>query len=287
MRFAVDDSNHLCIIDGDAIIDVSDILGNNWHSPSGPLAALIEEGYAPEALAPERLANRPRHSLNHAQLSAPLQQPGKVIGAPVNYLDHKAEMAAPQTIANLGIFLKAPSSIIGPGGQIVLPYLDQRTDQEGELAVVIGHKAWRVPPSEAMDVVFGYTCALDITVRSTEDRSTRKSFDTFAPIGPWIVTADEIADPGNLNLRCWVNDELRQQANTRDLIFNVAALIAYTSSVMTLQPGDIILTGTPAGVGPINTGDRITVEIERIGQLTVTVTDEGAIPYASRPGSHN
>ncbi|MBV9232376.1 MAG: fumarylacetoacetate hydrolase family protein, partial [Chloroflexi bacterium] len=165
-----------------------------------------------------------------------------------------------------------------------LPYLDKRTDQEAELTVVIGRTARNVSVDEALDCVFGYTCGLDITVRSTEDRSTRKSFDTFTPLGPWVVTSDEVGDPHNLELRCWVNGVLRQQANTHDLIFNVAELIAYTSSVMTLWPGDVILTGTPAGVGPIVGGDRILMEIEKVGQLEVTVSDEGATQYASRPG---
>jgi 2-keto-4-pentenoate hydratase/2-oxohepta-3-ene-1,7-dioic acid hydratase in catechol pathway len=218
------------------------------------------------------------------RLSAPLPRPGKVIGAPVNYLDHKAEMSVPQTIAEYGIFLKASSSVIGPGDMIHLPYLDKRTDQEAELTVVIGQTARNVAVDEALSYVFGYTCGLDITVRSTEDRSTRKSFDTFTPLGPWVVTADEVGDPQNLELSCRVNGELRQHANTGDLIFNVAELIAYTSSVMTLWPGDVILTGTPAGVGPIVSGDRLVVEIAKVGRLEVGVSDEGARQYETRPG---
>jgi 2-keto-4-pentenoate hydratase/2-oxohepta-3-ene-1,7-dioic acid hydratase in catechol pathway len=165
-----------------------------------------------------------------------------------------------------------------------LPYLDKRTDQEAELTVVIGRTARHVPVAEALNYVFGYSCGLDITVRSTEDRSTRKSFDTFTPLGPWVATADEVGDPHNLELSCRVNGELRQHANTRDLIFNVAELVAYTSSVMTLWPGDVLLTGTPAGVGPIANGDRLVVEIEKVGQLEVSVTNEGASQYEARPG---
>jgi 2-keto-4-pentenoate hydratase/2-oxohepta-3-ene-1,7-dioic acid hydratase in catechol pathway len=194
-------------------------------------------------------------------------------------------MSVDQTIAEYGVFLKANSSVIGSGGVIRLPYLDKPIHHEVELAVVIGRTARHVSVEKALDFVFGYTCGLDITVRSTEDRSTRKSFDTFTPLGPWVVTPDEVGDPHNLELHCWVNGVLRQQANTRDLIFNVAELIAYTSSVMTLWPGDVILTGTPAGVGPITDGDRLLVEIEKVGRLEVTVTAEGAIQYASRPGS--
>jgi 2-keto-4-pentenoate hydratase/2-oxohepta-3-ene-1,7-dioic acid hydratase in catechol pathway len=149
---------------------------------------------------------------------------------------------------------------------------------------VIGREARNVPAERALEYVAGYTCLLDITVRSTEDRSTRKSFDTFTPLGPWVTTPDEVGDPGALGLRCWVGGTLRQSATTADLIFDVPRLIAYASSVMTLWPGDVIATGTPAGVGPIRHGDRIAMDIERVGRLEVTATAEQARPYASRPG---
>ncbi|HZR41890.1 MAG TPA: fumarylacetoacetate hydrolase family protein [Ktedonobacteraceae bacterium] len=288
MHFVVYENHRLGIVDGDVVIDVTDVVGSGGQGPGGPLAALLEQGYDPAVFTPERLANLPRRALAQVRLKAPLPRPGKVIGAPVNYLEHKAEMSVTQTIADLGIFLKATSSVVGPGGPVRLPYLDKRTDQEAELAVVIGRTASNISASEALDYVFGYTCSLDITVRSTEDRSTRKSFDTFTPLGPWVITTDEIADPHKLEVLCWVNGLLRQQGNTRDLIFDVANLIAYTSSVMTLWPGDVILTGTPAGVGPIVDGNQVIVEIEKIGKLAVTVTAEGAIPYDARPGPrHN
>jgi 2-keto-4-pentenoate hydratase/2-oxohepta-3-ene-1,7-dioic acid hydratase in catechol pathway len=284
MRFVVYDNNRLGIIDAGVVTDVTDIVGASGQGPGGPLANLLEQGYNAALFAREKIAGQPRKALEQVLLMVPLPRSGKIIGAPVNYLDHKAEMAVTQTIAELGIFLKATSSVVGPGGTVRLPYQDKRTDQEAELAVVIGRTARNISADEALDYVFGYTCALDMTVRSTEDRSTRKSFDTFTPLGPWVVTADEIGDPHNLELRCWVNGELRQQGNTRDLIFNVANLIAYTSSVMTLWPGDVFLTGTPAGVGPVADGDQVVVEIENIGKLTVAVTAEGAIPYDARPG---
>jgi len=284
MRFVVYDNDRPGIVAENDMIDVTDLVGQSEGDPAGPLSRLIEQGYDPARFAPDQLAGRPRQALANVRLSAPLPRPGKVIGAPVNYLDHKAEMSVPQTIAEYGIFLKASSSVIGPGDAIRLPYLDKRTDQEAELTVVIGRTARNVPVANALGYVFGYTCGLDITVRSTEDRSTRKSFDTFTPLGPWIVTPDEVGDPQNLELNCWVNGELRQHVNTGDLIFNVAELIAYTSSVMTLWPGDVILTGTPAGVGPIANGDRLVVEIEKVGRLEVGVTNEGASLYEARPG---
>jgi 2-keto-4-pentenoate hydratase/2-oxohepta-3-ene-1,7-dioic acid hydratase in catechol pathway len=193
-------------------------------------------------------------------------------------------MNNPNTIAEWGVFLKANSSVIGPGELVRLPYSDLRTDQEGELGVVIGRRARNVSREEALDYVFGYTCVLDITIRSTEDRSTRKSFDTFTPIGPFVVTKDEVGDPDDLELRCWVNDELRQHSRTSLMIYSVPRLIEYASSVMTLMPGDVIATGTPEGVGPLADGDRITVEVEKVGRLEVGVTADHALPYSSRLG---
>ncbi|MDF3337113.1 fumarylacetoacetate hydrolase family protein [Mycolicibacterium septicum] len=214
--------------------------------------------------------------------TAPLPRPTKIVGAPANYYEHIDEMPDAHTIMDWGVFLKAPSSLIGPGEQIRLPYSDKRTDQEAELGVVIGRTARHVPASAALDYVFGYTCLLDITVRSSEDRSARKSFDSFTPIGPHVVTADEISEPGNLELRCWVDGELRQQSSTRKMIYDIPTLIAYASSVMTLHPGDLIATGTPAGVGPLADGNRVAVDIFGIGRLEVDVTAHAAIPYDDR-----
>lgn len=236
-------------------------------------------------LAAIDLAGLPVRPLAGTALAAPLARPGKVVAAPVNYADHKAEMAEVRTVADYGVFLKAPTSVIGPGDRVRLPYRDMRTDQEGELAVVIGRTASRVPAERALDHVFGYSALLDITVRSGEDRSTRKSFDTFTPLGPWVTTADEVGDPQDLRLRCWVDGELRQDTSTAAMVFGVAELIAYASHVMTLEPGDVIATGTPAGVGAIAAGQRVAVEISKVGRLEVDVTDEGAIDYADRPGA--
>ncbi|MFI0988983.1 fumarylacetoacetate hydrolase family protein [Streptomyces exfoliatus] len=283
MRLAMFDKGRLGVVDGDTITDVTDQIAVPSGGPAGVLHHYIETvslGTGP-ALDPERGRRVP---LAEVTLEAPLPRPGKIVGAPVNYLDHKAEMDYPTSIADLGVFLKANSSVIGPGQDVVLPYSDKRTDQEGELGVVIGRTATRVSADDALDHVFGYTCLLDITVRSGEDRSTRKSFDTFTPIGPWVVTADEIPDPDRLDLRCDVAGETRQRTSTADLVFGVRELVAYASSVMTLYPGDVIATGTPAGVGPLGHGDRVVVEIERVGRLEVGVDGSIAVPYATRPG---
>ncbi|MEV5157197.1 fumarylacetoacetate hydrolase family protein [Streptomyces sp. NPDC053728] len=285
MRLALFNKGRLGVVDGHDLVDVTEQLaGSGTPGPAGALHHFIETT-ARGGTAQLDLTGLPRVPLTEAALEAPLPRPGKIVGAPVNYLDHKAEMEYTTSIADLGVFLKANSSVIGPGQDILLPYTDKRTDQEGELGVVIGRTATHVSADEALDHVFGYTCVLDITVRSGEDRSTRKSFDTFTPLGPWIVTADEIPDPDTLDLRCDVAGETRQQTNTADLIFGVRELIAYTSSVMTLHPGDVIATGTPAGVGPLSHGDRIVLDIERVGRLEVGVDGNRAVPYEQRPGA--
>lgn len=284
MRLTLFDKGRLGLVAGDELIDVTEQLaGPGPYPASGALHRHIEIT-ALNGTTPIDLTGAVRVPLAEATLEAPLPLPGKIVGAPVNYLDHKAEMEYTTSVADLGVFLKANSSVIGPGGDILLPYSDKRTDQEGELGVVIGRTASHVTSEDALDHVFGYTCVLDITVRSGEDRSTRKSFDTFTPIGPWVVTADEIPDPDTLDLRCDVAENTRQRTNTADLIFGVRELIAYTSSVMTLHPGDVIATGTPAGVGPLAHGDRVVLEIERVGRLEVGVDGSRAVPYAERPG---
>ena len=224
--------------------------------------------------------------LRDIRLRVPVADPSKIIAAPVNYRDHQAEMNVDATIGALGFFLKAPSSRLDPGGTIQLPYHDRRFDQEGELALVIGRTARRVAEQDALSYVFGYTGLLDITMRGGEDRSTRKSFDTFTPMGPVLVTADEFGDPDDVELRCWVAGDLRQKASTRDLIWGVQRLVSYASSVTTVYPGDVITTGTPAGVGPLIAGDTIRLELSRLGlDLVVQVAADGAT--ASPTSGHN
>ena len=285
MRLASTLDARLHAVVRDRLVDLTDVLGVAGAGAGGPLLAFLERGGTLDDLTSLDLDGLPERPLEGARLAAPIARPGKVVGAPVNYRDHQIEMSEQKTIAEYGVFLKANSSVIGPGEAIRLPYTDVRTDQEGELAVVVGRTASRVDAADALGHVLGYAPVLDITVRSGEDRSTRKSFDTFTPFGPWITTADEVGDPGDLELRCWVGGELRQRVATRELIFDVAELVAYTSHVMTLHPGDVIATGTPAGVGPIAAGQRVVVEIDRLGRLDVPVTDDGAIPYGRRPGA--
>lgn len=281
MKIAVANDGRALVIAEEKTYDVTEQLGLSEAESADPWMAWLRRGGDLAAL--KRLKLDEADLVDDAQLSAPLGVPGKIVAAPVNYLDHKVEMSEQKTIAEYGVFLKANSSVIGPHGTVKLPYLDKRTDQEGELAVVIGRRARNVRAEDALGYVLGYTGILDITVRSTEDRSTRKSFETFSPLGPWIVSADEIEDPDGLDLRCTVSGEVRQETNTSELIFSVGQLIAYASAVMTLEPGDVIATGTPAGVGPLSDGDTIDLDIEKIGTLSVTVSAADAIAYADRP----
>ena len=270
MRIACLDDQPVAVVDDRAYRLTRLIPDADRHLSGGErMLALIRAW--PEVAAAVDLDRLPWIDPAAAAWSAPVPHPGKILGAPVNYVAHGRELQLEHTVERLGVFLKAPSAVIGPGADIALPSADRRTDQEGELAVVIGRRARGLTPGEALEAVFGYTCLLDISVRGPEERSLRKSFDTFAPMGPWIVTPDEVGDPGHLRLRCWVNDELRQDASTADLVMSVPRLVSYASQVMTLEPGDVITTGTPAGVGPLAPGDRVAVEVERVGRLEVGV----------------
>jgi 2-keto-4-pentenoate hydratase/2-oxohepta-3-ene-1,7-dioic acid hydratase in catechol pathway len=282
MRLAVLDGRTPVVIKDGVAIDVTTVVGTT-PSVAGPWGAWLEAGHGLADLHGLDLEALPSSALDESRLTAPLARPRKIVAAPVNYLDHQVEMSEQKSIADYGVFLKAGTSVVGPGETVELPYDDKRTDQEGELALVIGRTARHVAVEDALDHVFAYTCGLDISLRSTEDRSTRKSFDTFTPIGPWLVTADEIADPDALELKCWVAGDLRQHTTTSELLFSVPELIAYASSVMTLEPGDVLLTGTPAGVGPLSDGDTVRVEIASVGTLEVGVSGTPAVPYATRP----
>lgn len=174
-------------------------------------------------------------------------------------------------IQRAGLFLKAASSLADPGQGIRLTLPERRTDHEVELAAVIGKTARNVAREQALDVVAGYCVGLDTTIRGPEERSLRKSPDTYTMLGPWLTTADEVPDPGSLDLALTVDGEPRQSSNTSQLILGVAELIAFASRFYTLQPGDVIFTGTPEGVGPIRAGQRIHAWVERLGELTVDV----------------
>jgi len=197
----------------------------------------------------------------------PPVMPGKIVALALNYRSHAMEMGKPLPEEPL-FFLKPSTAVVGCGDEVVIPSMSQRVDYEGELALVIGRKATNVPEDDALDYVLGYTCLNDVTARDLQKRDglfcRSKGFDTFAPLGPWIETD---LDPGVVNIITRVNGEVRQQGNTSDLIFKVPKLINFISRVMTLEPGDIISTGTPSGVGELQDGDTVEVTVEGVGTL--------------------
>jgi 2-keto-4-pentenoate hydratase/2-oxohepta-3-ene-1,7-dioic acid hydratase in catechol pathway len=212
---------------------------------------------------------RPGARLDRApQRFRPPVMPSKIVAVGLNYRDHAIEMNKPLPEEPL-LFLKPPTAVIGPGEVIVLPSGAGRVDHEAELGVVIGRLARHVPAGRAHEFVLGLTCVNDVTARDLQKRDVQytraKGFDTFAPIGPCIAVG---LDSTALGVEGWVNDRRRQGSNTRELIFPVARLIEFITGVMTLMPGDIISTGTPPGVGPLAPGDRVTIKVEGVGELT-------------------
>jgi 2-keto-4-pentenoate hydratase/2-oxohepta-3-ene-1,7-dioic acid hydratase in catechol pathway len=238
----------------------------------------------------------PSLPLDSVKLLSPVANPGKLIAAPVNYQKHLDEVKGDVqihannpghtlTIQSAGLFLKATSSLVGPGEGVAIRMPDRRTDHEVELAVVIGREGSRISRANALDHVAGYSIGLDITIRGSEDRSFRKSPDGFSVLGPWLVTADEIPEPGSLDLEIAVNGQQRQKSNTRYLILGVPELIELASSFYTLYPGDVIYTGTPEGVSPIEPGDQIVATIERIGTMRVAVRAAEGSPVPAMSGA--
>jgi 2-keto-4-pentenoate hydratase/2-oxohepta-3-ene-1,7-dioic acid hydratase in catechol pathway len=232
--------------------------------------------------------------LDGLKLLSPIANPGKIIAAPVNYQKHLDEAKADVqihnnnpahtlTIQKAGLFLKATSSVVGPGEGIALRHLARRNDHEVELAVVIGKRCNKVSKEQALEYVAGYSIGLDISIRGTEDRSFRKSADSYMVLGPWLVTADEIPNPGALDLWIKRNGETKQSSNTKYLILGVAELIEMASLFYTLLPGDVIITGTPEGVGPIEPDDTLLAYVEKIGEMTTEVRAAAGFENTEEP----
>jgi len=284
MRLCRYDDNRLGVVEGDLVHDVSHVLDRlpSFRYPlpeHDPLIAALP-GLLPEIR--KSLATAPTISLADVRLLPPVASPRKIVAAPVNYRKHVEEAVADPTIHHgqtvleidkAGLFLKATSSLIGPSDAVAIRHPERRNDHEIELVAVIGEVADRVPRERALSVVAGYCIGLDMTVRGTEERSMRKSIDTYSVIGPWLVTADEISDPGDLAMELRVNGEVRQQASTSMLLRDLATLIERASSFYTLMPGDLLFTGTPEGVAPVKGGDVIQAEIQGIGAMTISVVD--------------
>lgn len=282
MKICRYNDNQIGVVKGELVYDATSALESlpsvRWPFPLGDqlvenLAALVPEIEAAASRSePVNIAD--------IKLLSPVANPSKIVAAPVNYKNHVDESLLDEginfnqtilPIEKAGVFLKANSSLVGPSEGVAIRFPELRNDHEVELVVIIGKAASRVSRDEAMEYVAGYCIGLDISVRGTQARSYRKSPDTYTVLGPWLVTADEIEDANNLDFNLTVNGETRQQANTRDLIFDIARIIEHASEVYTLLPGDIIMTGTPEGVNKLVAGDQMVATIERIGSMTVDV----------------
>ena len=251
-----------------------------YDAGDGPQPGIVEDG-----IVVHRYNAVDRHALEDVRLLAPVQ-PRKFLAIGLNYADHIAEsgMDAPQYPV---FFNKQVTCVVGPDDEVHMPRVSSLLDYEGELAVVIGTRCRHVPVDRAHEVIAGYTIANDVSVRDWQVRTPTmtmgKSFDTHGPLGPWIVTQNELGEPHDLQIRTYVNDELRQDGNTGEMIYDCYQQVAHLSQAFTLEPGDVIATGTPAGIGAVRqpfpegllkVGDIVCVEIERIGELRNTVVEE-------------
>ena len=264
------------LVRGTNVHDVSRLVGVSSVEPVLAARRLLK------ATSDDVIARTPTQPLDSVTLLSPIRTPGKILAAPDNYRAHSKEMQAdasasfgrvPMTLDQAGLFLKAVSSLVGPSTGVTRRFPARRTDYEVELVAIIGAEAADLDPRQALDVVAGYAIGLDITVRGPEDRSFRKSLDTYTVVGPWMTTADVIPDPQILTMSLKVNGALKQQTVLTDMVTDVRGLIAYASTFAMLKPGDMIFTGTPAGVGPIQHGDVILAEIDGIGHMQVAVRD--------------
>lgn len=283
MRYCRFDDDRLGLVRGDRVHDVTPVLDKltavRWPLPGyDPLVAALPKIRGDMEAMADRVTGVPLASV---KLKNPVPNPSKVIGAPVNYHAHIEEANKDQqisfgktikTIDHYGVFLKSNSSLSGPSDPVPVVEKDRRTDHEVELAAIIGETCFDVPEQGALKYIAGYSIGLDMTIRGPEERSLRKSLDRFSVVGPYVVTADEIPDPDNLDLEILVNGQVRQKSNTSRLIFGVARLVSYCSNFYTLYPGDIIMTGTPEGVGPVQAGDVMHARVEKVGEMTVAVT---------------
>ena len=262
------------VVDDGHLVDVTALVGEDageW--PPVGINRVIARMDSLRPRIEQALPGLPRLELAGVTLRAPVPWPNKVIAYPVNYHDHGREMQAAYRADHQGFFLKPASSLSGAGEPVELPVVPGReVHHEAELAIVIGKECRGIRREEWKEVVFGYACLLDMVVRGREERVFRKAFDTFCPVGPWITTADEVGDPTALEMKLWVNGDLKQHANTRDLVLDIPGMVQMAAAVMTLHPGDIIATGTPAGVGPVKAGDNIRITIDRLGEMNVPVT---------------
>jgi 2,4-diketo-3-deoxy-L-fuconate hydrolase len=282
MRICWFNDNRLGLVKGDKVHDVTKVLEKlpkiTYPYPKGdPLITHLDK-LKPDLLAAAEGAAT--LAVKDVKFLSPVQAPSKIIGTPTNYMDHREEAKNQRevfggrytgSIEEQGLFLKANSALVGPGEGVRLRFPDRRTDHEMELGVVIGRKASNIKKEDALKYVAGYAIALDMVVRGTQDRSFRKSVDTYAVLGPWLVTADEIADHADLDFFLAVNGEVKQKSNTKHMIMDLPTQIAWASEYYTLWPGDIIMSGTCAGVSQVKPGDVMHCEIDKVAATDVRV----------------
>lgn len=288
MKFCRYNDNRLGIVEGNEVIDVTPALEvippMRYPAPLGD--QLIANLAAVRAKAESLKAGAPRVAVSSVKFLPPVANPTKIVNAPINYDDHIAESKADQGIAHgrtnithisdWGLFLKANSALIGFGDEVKLRMPDRRNDHELELAVIIGKTCRKATQADALSYVAGYSMGLDMTIRGKQQTCWRKSVDTYAVCGPWMVTSDELADPTALDLVLKVNGDERQNSNTKYLVYNIPRLIEYATEMYTLHPGDIIFSGTPAGVGPVVPGDVMNCYIQGVGSFDMRVAKEYA-----------
>ena len=283
VTFTEASSTRIGVLDGDQVVDLAVGAPDCPREMCAFLAAGDQAMAAARAAVAKSGARLPRAGV---KLEAPILRPPKILAVGLNYADHVAETGMERPTLPI-IFNKQATSVTGPTDPMHLPRVSTMLDYEGELGVVIGKRCRHVPADRAATVIAGYTIVNDGSVRDWQLRvptmTMGKSFDTHCPMGPALVTADEVGDPHALGLRTWVNDELRQTSNTRELIFDSFALIEHLSTAFTLEPGDVISTGTPGGVGVamkpptyLVAGDVVRVAIEKLGELVTPVIDEPA-----------
>jgi 2-keto-4-pentenoate hydratase/2-oxohepta-3-ene-1,7-dioic acid hydratase in catechol pathway len=282
MRICWFNDTRLGLVRDGRVLDVSEALSvlpaPSYPAPKGdPLITHLDKVKP----AIEKAASGAKsHAIADVKFLSPVQSPTKVIGTPTNYALHVAEAKEQAadfksrytgSIEEQGLFLKANSSLIGPGEGVAVRFPERRTDHEMELGIVIGRKVSNISEAEALTCIAGYALALDMVTRGTEDRSFRKSIDTYSVLGPWMTTADEIENPQNLAFSLAVNGEIKQKSNTSQMIMGIARQIAWGSTFYTLWPGDIIMTGTCEGVGRVKPGDTMNCVIEGVGEMDVAV----------------
>jgi len=276
MRLCRYDDDRLGVVRGDMVHDVTE--AQTQIRAAAPYAmkgdAVIAALPAWRSRLEEMAAKAPGKPVSQVKLLSPVARPSKLVAAPTNYKAHIEEMAAraaaqsikpSPAIGTAGLFLKANSSLVA------IRFPERRNEHEVELAIIFGKQGSDIPRGKALDYVIGYTIGLDMTARGPEDRSFRKSIDTYSVLGPWLVTADEIPDPDNVPLEISVNGEVKQNSNTRQLIYDCRKLIEWGSTFYTFYPGDVLYTGTPEGVSPVKPGDTMLARIAPIGEMSVSV----------------